>query len=103
MVDKITTAVLTPAANLASPMGQGADKVAGVGGQSFAALLQNIAEESVKTGTTSEVMGAKALAREAELVDVVTSVTNAEVTLETVMAIRDRLIQAYQEILKMPI
>ena len=41
--------------------------------------------------------------REAELVDIVTAVSNAEVTLETVMAVRDRVIAAYQEIIKMPI
>ena len=30
-------------------------------------------------------------------------VTNAEVTLQTVVAVRDRVIAAYQEILRMPI
>ena len=31
------------------------------------------------------------------------AVTNAEITLQTVVSIRDRVIQAYQEILRMPI
>jgi flagellar hook-basal body complex protein FliE len=34
---------------------------------------------------------------------VVTAVTNAELTLETVVAVRDRVVQAYQDILRMPI
>jgi flagellar hook-basal body complex protein FliE len=40
---------------------------------------------------------------QANLVDVVTAVANAEVTLETVVALRDRVIGAYQEIMRMPI
>ena len=37
------------------------------------------------------------------LIDVVTAVTSAEASLETVMAVRDQVIQAYQEIMRMPI
>jgi flagellar hook-basal body complex protein FliE len=39
----------------------------------------------------------------ADLVDVVTAVSSAEASLETVMAIRDQVINAYQEIMRMPI
>jgi flagellar hook-basal body complex protein FliE len=42
-------------------------------------------------------------AGKAELVDVVTAVANAETTLETVISLRDRVITAYQEIMRMPI
>jgi flagellar hook-basal body complex protein FliE len=45
----------------------------------------------------------QALAGQADLTDVVIAVTNAEVTLQTVVAIRDRVIQAYQEIIRMPL
>jgi len=34
---------------------------------------------------------------------VVTAVTNAEVTLQTVVAVRDKVISAYQDILRMPV
>ena len=40
---------------------------------------------------------------QAELVDVITAVNAAEMTLETVMAVRDQVIQAYQDIVRMPI
>ena len=43
------------------------------------------------------------IAKQAELADVITAVSNAEVTLQTVVAIRDRVIQAYQDIMRMPI
>jgi flagellar hook-basal body complex protein FliE len=37
------------------------------------------------------------------LIDVVTAVSSAEASLETVMAVRDQVISAYQEIMRMPI
>ena len=39
----------------------------------------------------------------ANLTDVVEAVTAAEMTLETVVAMRDRMMSAYQEIMRMPI
>ena len=38
-----------------------------------------------------------------DLVDVVTAVAAAEATMETVIAVRDEVIKAYQEIMRMPI
>lgn len=38
-----------------------------------------------------------------DLVDVVTAMAAAEVQLETVVSVRDQVIKAYQEILRMPI
>ncbi len=35
--------------------------------------------------------------------DVVQAVSNAELTLQTVVAVRDRVVNAYQEIMRMPI
>jgi flagellar hook-basal body complex protein FliE len=48
-------------------------------------------------------MTAAAAAGEAELLDVVTAVSAAEISLETVVAVRDEVVRAYQEILRMPI
>ena len=39
----------------------------------------------------------------AQLVDVVTAVSSAQASLETVMAVRDQVISAYKEIMAMPI
>ena len=39
----------------------------------------------------------------ADLVDVVTSISSAQASLETMMAVRDQVISAYQSILNMPI
>ena len=50
-----------------------------------------------------EKLSAQSVAGKAELTDVVTAVTSAELTLQTVVAVRDRVISAYQEIMRMPI
>ena len=39
----------------------------------------------------------------AELIDVVTAVASAQSSLETALAVRDQVISAYQEIMRMPI
>ena len=39
----------------------------------------------------------------ADMVDVVTSISSAQASLETMMAVRDQVIQAYQQIMNMPI
>ena len=70
---------------------------------SFAEMVNDLAGDLVETGKKSEAMSAKAAMGEAELLDVVTAVSNAELTLQAVVAVRDRVINAYQDILRMPI
>ncbi|SLN76823.1 flagellar hook-basal body complex protein FliE [Oceanibacterium hippocampi] len=79
-----------------------ATDAAGAGG-SFASLLQDAGKDMVAGGQTSEELSLRAVARDANVADVVAAVSNAEVTLETVVTVRDRIIQAYQDIIKMPI
>lgn len=47
--------------------------------------------------------GISAMNGNADLVDVVTTVQNAEMVVETVVAVRDKVIAAYNDIIKMPI
>lgn len=70
---------------------------------SFGDLIKNSAKDSVETIRKSEEVSAKAMMGEAELADVVQAVTDAELTLQTAMAVRDRMVSAYQEIMRMPI
>ncbi len=71
--------------------------------QNFGDLVNDAIESAIDTGRKGEQMSAKALAGTADLREVVTAVTNAEVTLQTALAIRDRVIQAYKDIISMPI
>jgi len=72
-------------------------------GGSFADVLKNTIDDVQSTGRESEKMAIQAMSGEAELVDVVTAISAAEVTLETVVAVRDKVISAYHEIMRMPI
>lgn len=72
-------------------------------GKDFAGLVKEAASAALAAGERSEQATMQALAGQADLTDVVVAVTNAEVTLQTVVAIRDRVIQAYQDIIRMPL
>tara|TARA_B100001559_G_C16064611_1_gene422914 strand:+ start:177 stop:497 length:321 start_codon:yes stop_codon:yes gene_type:complete len=72
-------------------------------GKSFANLVSQVTNEGINAGNNTEIQGTKSLNKSTDIVDVVTAVTNAEVTLETAVAIRDRIISAYQTIMRMPI
>ena len=71
--------------------------------ETFASLVRDATGNAIDTMRNSEAMSAKALAGKADLNEVVTAVANAEATLQTVAGVRDRVIAAYQEILRMPI
>tara|TARA_B100000989_G_C19320608_1_gene376526 strand:- start:313 stop:663 length:351 start_codon:yes stop_codon:yes gene_type:complete len=69
----------------------------------FTELVGESLKTSAAGGYESEAVSAKSLANEAEFHELVTTVSNAELTLNTVVAVRDRVITAYQDIIKMPI
>lgn len=69
----------------------------------FAQMVQDVAEEAIEAGEKAEGLSAAAIQDKADLTEVVTAISNAEVTLQTVVAVRDRIISAYQQILRMPI
>ncbi|MGB0720177.1 MAG: flagellar hook-basal body complex protein FliE [Bdellovibrionales bacterium] len=73
------------------------------GGLKFSDFLKSQARDAVDTMRKSESMSAKAVTGEADLTDVVQAVTSAELTLQTVVAVRDRMITAYKDIMTMPI
>ena len=72
-------------------------------GSDFASLLREGARNAIDSGKKSEEMAKQAIAGKADVRDVVAAVNNAELTLQTVVAVRDKVINAYSDILKMPI
>jgi flagellar hook-basal body complex protein FliE len=83
----------------------GADvsKAKGGSGAGFGEMLTEALQSTVDAQKTAEATSVKAVNGKADVTDVVTAVTNAEVALDTVVAVRDRVISAYQEIMRMPI
>ncbi len=69
----------------------------------FGELVQESLQRSRDIGYNNEAISAKAMANEAELHELITTVSNAELTLNTVIAVRDKVVNAYQEIMRMPI
>lgn len=79
------------------------DKGDGAGSSDFAEALRGATEEAIGVLRKGEAESFRAAAGQANITEVVTAVSQAEITLQTVVAVRDRVIQAYQEILRMPI
>ncbi len=70
---------------------------------SFPDLVAAGLEKARAAGYNTEAVSTEAIANKAELHELVTAVSNAELTLNTVVALRDRIITAYQDLIKMPI
>jgi flagellar hook-basal body complex protein FliE len=72
-------------------------------GPDFAALVVDAVRQTETHLKSAEALTQKAAVGQAELVDVATAVAAAEVSLEMIVTLRDQVVQAYQEILRMPI
>jgi flagellar hook-basal body complex protein FliE len=69
----------------------------------FAGLVQEAIRQAGQSATAAEHQALAVAAGQADIVDVVTAIAAAETQLQTVIAVRDQVISAYQEILRMPI
>ncbi len=74
------------------------------GGDDFGATLTNALGGAINTSQDAEQQAMQAIGGgSTDLTQVVTAVSKAELALQTTVAIRDRVLQAYQDIIKMPI
>ena len=91
----------------AARLGTGAETAtpgaAAQGPGSFTDALAHAVKDAMGTMRSGEVAAAQGATGQGDVVQVVNAVTAAELTLETVVAIRDKVISAYQDIMKMPI
>jgi flagellar hook-basal body complex protein FliE len=69
----------------------------------FAGLVKEAAQATVDNLKQGEMATFKGIAGKADIAQVVTAVTNAETSLQAVVAVRDRVIQSYLDIIRMPI
>ena len=72
-------------------------------GADFSSLIQGAVTGVAQSGKAAEAQAIAAAAGKADIVDVVTAVAESEAALETLVAVRDRVIAAYEEIMRMPI
>ena len=84
-------------------LGNAAGAAAGKDDTGFAAMLKHAIGAVSEAGRKSDAQTQAMANGKANMVDVVTAVAETEVAVERVVAVRDKVIQAYEEIMKMPI
>jgi flagellar hook-basal body complex protein FliE len=73
------------------------------GGTSFSSVLKDVMHAVSATGAKADAQTATVAAGKANMVDVVTAVAESETAIATLVSVRDKVIAAYEDILKMPI
>jgi flagellar hook-basal body complex protein FliE len=73
------------------------------GGPSFGAVLKDAIGSVMEAGRKSDAQTLAMASGKANVMDVVTAVAETDVAVSTLVSVRDRVIQAYEDIMKMPI
>jgi len=72
-------------------------------GPSFDTLIKDAMGAVVEAGQKSDAAAGAMAAGKADMIDLVTAVSESETAITTLVSVRDRMIQAYQQIMQMPI
>jgi len=84
--------------------GSAAEAAVGSGaGSDFGTMLRSAMVSAVDSGHAAEAQAVKAVTGGGNVTEVVTALARAELTLQTATAIRDRMLQAYQDIMRIQI
>lgn len=73
------------------------------GGADFGSVLGQAIESAVQQGHTAETQATQGLSGTGDMTAIVTSVANAQMTLQMTTVLRDRFVQAYQNVMSMSI
>jgi flagellar hook-basal body complex protein FliE len=87
----------------ASSLTQSAAATQASDGPGFGEILKGAMNDAMQASKNAEVQMQAQVQGKADLVNVVTAISSAETSLQTVMAVRDQVISAYQQIMQMPI
>lgn len=88
-----TGAKLAPATPAAAPEETGG----------FGAMVENLVSSAATSLRAAETASAKQVAGKGDLIDVVTAIGAAETALDTMVAVRDKVVNAYTDIMRMQI
>jgi len=72
-------------------------------GSGFGDMVKQSLQSAVDAQHKSEKISGQALVGKADMTDVLQAIGEAELALNTVLAIRDKVVQAYEQITRMPI
>jgi flagellar hook-basal body complex protein FliE len=73
------------------------------GGQSFSSVLKDAIGSVLDTGRKSDAQTVAMANGKANVMDVVTAVAETDVAVSTLVSVRDKVIQSYEDIMKMAI
>ncbi len=99
----VATVTVTPRAAADAYQRTESGAGAGTGAESFGAALENAVGDAVAQGHAADQQATAAINGTGNITDVVTALARAELALQSATAIRDRVVSAYQEIMRMPI
>ena len=99
------------AANAYAALAQLRDQSAGLsrdvaapeGGLNFGSVLKDVVSSVTAVGRKSDAQAQAVAMGKANMVDVVTAVAESETAIATLVSVRDKVIAAYQDILRLPI
>jgi len=81
-------------------LGRGAGTADGL---NFGTVLKDVMQAVTEAGHKSDVQAQAVAAGKANMIDVVTAVAESETAIQALVSVRDKVIAAYEDILKMPI
>jgi len=102
-----TASIANTAYQMAAKLQQQSREIEGSGAQAtgvdFGQMVQEAVGTVVDKGREADDKAVGLIEGKTDVVDVVTAIAETEVALETMVAVRDRVISAYEEIMRMPI
>jgi len=103
MTDPIATLVIRPQSALDAYSRASAADDSGGDLSGFGNVMKRAMAGVVDAGEDADSKSMQAIAGTGNLTDVVTAISKAELALQTTVAIRDKMVQAYQSIMNMSI
>lgn len=82
---------------------EGAEKAASPADGTFSRMVQESAQSTIDTIRDADAAAQAGLRGELGVQEVVESTLAAEASLKTVVGVRDKMVQAYQQIMRMPV
>jgi len=83
--------------------GLGRDASAQDSGPNFGSVLKDVMATVTAAGHKSDTQAQAVAMGKANMIDVVTAVAESETAIQALVSVRDKVIAAYEEILRMPI
>lgn len=97
------TATLAPISQVLSAYSSASTRPAATGDTSFASMVGNATEAALQSVNGAEQTVTNAVTNKADVQDVVMALGDAEVTMQTVVAVRDKILGAYNDIMHMSV